>query len=152
MQSNASPLAVVESGTGSPTPDGNSSRKSASRPSAGLARGYKDPENNLRAPIAVKQYSGRCRAGQVLKKSPAICRIFISALGRTRTCGLLIRSHFRSRTVADTEGHGETKPRFYGKFRTPRRTGRDKQRHPVAVRLRSKSVYYKQAARTPARG
>ena len=44
---------------------------------------------------------------------PAFCRHFSSALGRTRTCDLLIRSQTRSRTGGDMEGHGETKPRFY---------------------------------------
>jgi hypothetical protein len=38
---------------------------------------------------------------------------FRSALGRTRTCDLLIRSHSPSGTRADTEGQGETKQRFY---------------------------------------
>ena len=42
-----------------------------------------------------------------------ICRHFLGALGRTRTCDLLIRSQTRSRTGGDREGHGETKPRFY---------------------------------------
>src|SRR5215217_1129044 len=42
-----------------------------------------------------------------------ICRTFSSALGRTRTCDLLIRSHSPSGTQVDTEGQGETKQRFY---------------------------------------
>ena len=42
-----------------------------------------------------------------------------------------------SRTGADTEGHGETKPRFYRGCATPEGTGLDRERHPVAVRLRS---------------
>ena len=36
-----------------------------------------------------------------------------SALGRTQTCDLLIRSHFLSGTGIDTKGHRETKPRLY---------------------------------------
>src|SRR5215217_6689299 len=46
---------------------------------------------------------------------PFSCKpaIFRSALGRTRTCDLLIRSHSPSETRADTEGQGETKQRFY---------------------------------------
>src|SRR5829696_5260579 len=51
------------------------------------------------------------RYGQ--KQNPAICGAFRGALGRTRTCDLLIRSHSPSGTRADTEGHRETKPRFY---------------------------------------
>jgi hypothetical protein len=39
-----------------------------------------------------------------------------SALGRTRTCDLLIRSHFRSETRADTEGQAETNQRVYKRF------------------------------------
>src|SRR5215203_3405765 len=45
-------------------------------------------------------------------KSP-VCRGIRSALGRTRTCGLLIRSQTHSRTGGDREGHRETKQRFY---------------------------------------
>src|SRR5215216_895082 len=44
----------------------------------------------------------------------AFCRYFCGALGRTRTCDLLISSQTRSRTGSDREGHGETKPCFYG--------------------------------------
>jgi hypothetical protein len=47
------------------------------------------------------------------KRKPCLCRYFCSALGRTCTCDLLIRSHSPSGTRADTEGQGETKPRFY---------------------------------------
>src|SRR5215218_6066685 len=47
------------------------------------------------------------------KKKSHICRAFFGALGRTRTCDLLIRSHSPSETRADTEGQGETKQRFY---------------------------------------
>src|SRR5215212_3112398 len=49
------------------------------------------------------------------KKSP-VCRGIRSALGRTRTCDLLIRSWTRSKTGGDREGHGETKQRFYQKW------------------------------------
>src|SRR5829696_3657278 len=38
---------------------------------------------------------------------------FLRALGRTRTCDLLIRSHSPSATWADMEGQGETQQRFY---------------------------------------
>src|SRR5215204_4346839 len=55
---------------------------------------------------------------------------FCGALGRTRTCDLLIRSQTRSRTGSDREGQGETKARFYrnrvllkGQGRTGRDTG-----------------------------
>src|SRR5215211_2391990 len=41
---------------------------------------------------------------------------FASALGRTRTCDLLIRSHSPSQTGRDREGQGETKQRFYRKL------------------------------------
>jgi hypothetical protein len=37
------------------------------------------------------------------------------------------------------EGQGETKQRFYERFSPPRRTQRGRERHPVAVKLRSKS-------------
>ncbi len=57
------------------------------------------------------------------------------ALGRTRTCDLLIRSQTRSRTRGDTEGRGETKPRFYQEFSTPEGTRRDRERHGVVVVL-----------------
>src|SRR5215207_634662 len=62
------------------------------------------------------------------QKSPAVCRAFLGALGRTRTCDLLIRSQTRSRTGGDREGHGETKPRFYRRLSVLKgqgRTGRD---------------------------
>src|SRR5215207_2394936 len=38
---------------------------------------------------------------------------FCGALGRTRTCDLLIRSHSPSGTRADTEGHRGTKQRSH---------------------------------------
>jgi hypothetical protein len=43
-----------------------------------------------------------------------------------------------SRTGADTQGQGATIPRFYRGFGLPKGTGKDRERHPVAVRLRSK--------------
>jgi hypothetical protein len=49
---------------------------------------------------------------------------------------------------ADMEEQGETKPRFYGRFSSTKQTRRDKERRPVAVRLRSKREYYKRCART----
>src|SRR5215204_4994978 len=55
---------------------------------------------------------------------------FCGALGRTRTCDLLIRSHSPSGTQADTEGQGETKQRFYQVLALLERqggTGRDTQ-------------------------
>src|SRR5829696_2747760 len=55
----------------------------------------------------------------------AFCRTFRSALGRTRTCDLLIRSQTRSRTGGDREGHRETKPRFYRQLSAAKGTGRD---------------------------
>ncbi len=70
-------------------------------------------------------------------KNPRICGSFRGALGRTRTCDLLIRGHFRFRTRSDTEGHGETNLRFYRYCATPEGTGEDREGHPVAVRLRS---------------
>jgi hypothetical protein len=54
----------------------------------------------------------------------------MGALGRTRTCDLLIRSHSHSGTGADMEGQGEAKPRFYresGFLKRHRGTGRDTQ-------------------------
>jgi hypothetical protein len=54
----------------------------------------------------------------------------MGALGRTRTCDLLIRSHSHSGTGTDMEGQGETKPRFYresGFLKRHRGTGRDTQ-------------------------
>ena len=44
---------------------------------------------------------------------PCKTKDFHSALGKTRTCNLLIRSQTRSRTEGDREGHGQTKLRFY---------------------------------------
>src|ERR671911_184757 len=44
---------------------------------------------------------------------PCKSRDLLGALGRTRTCGLLIRSHSPSRTGRDSGGQGETKQRFY---------------------------------------
>jgi hypothetical protein len=41
---------------------------------------------------AVKRRLGPGKQINLNCKSPAICRAFRSALGRTRTCGLLIRS------------------------------------------------------------
>ena len=45
-------------------------------------------------------------------KTPAKAVVFYGALGRTRTCDLLIRSQTRSRTGGDREEQGETKQRF----------------------------------------
>jgi hypothetical protein len=42
-------------------------------------------------------------SGRPQEQNPAICGVFRSALGRTRTCDLLIRSQSRSRTRSDTE-------------------------------------------------
>src|SRR5215218_9176156 len=42
-----------------------------------------------------------------------VCRDFCGALGRTRTCDLLIRSHSPSQTGRYSGGQGETKQRFY---------------------------------------
>jgi hypothetical protein len=70
-------------------------------------------------------------------EKPSICREKISALGRTRTCGLLIRRHHPSRTVADTAGQGGTKPRIYQGFGILEQTGSGIVGHPIAVRLRS---------------
>jgi hypothetical protein len=61
------------------------------------------------------------------------CRKKISALGRTRTCDLLIRSHSLKETEDDTEGQGKTKLHFYRRSSAFEVTGRDKERHPVAV-------------------
>src|SRR5829696_6519716 len=49
-----------------------------------------------------------------------------------------VRSQTHSWTGGDREGHGETKPRFYKESSSLRGTQRDRERHPVAVRLRSK--------------
>src|SRR5215203_4176909 len=43
---------------------------------------------------------------------PCKSRDYSGALGRTRTCDLLIRSHSPSQTGRDTGGQGETKLRF----------------------------------------
>src|SRR5215207_6879072 len=58
-----------------------------------------------------------------LQQNPAICGAFRSALGRTRTCGLLIRSHSRSETGTEIEGQGETKQRFYRQLSASKGTG-----------------------------
>ena len=50
------------------------------------------------------------------------CRQYLNAtrmLGRPRTCGLLIRSHYRSGTWADMEGQAETKQLIYARFALP---------------------------------
>src|SRR5215217_5480048 len=52
-------------------------------------------------------------------------KTFYGALGRTRTCDLLIRSQTRSRIRSDREGHRETKQRFYWGFIILEGTGRD---------------------------
>src|SRR5215207_3023657 len=49
----------------------------------------------------------KCRVAPATKRG-YLC----GALGRTRTCDLLIRSHSPSGTRADTEGQGETKQRL----------------------------------------
>jgi len=54
--------------------------------------------------------------------------VFCGALGRTRTCDLLIRSHSLSETGRDSGGQGETKQRFYqvlALLEGHRGTGRD---------------------------
>ncbi len=70
--------------------------------------------------------------------------LFCGALGRTRTCDLLIRSQTRSRTGGDIEGHRGTKQRFYQGFITLEGTGRDRERHGVVVPL-----WYEKSARWP---
>jgi hypothetical protein len=85
----------------------------------------------------------------ISRAKPRSLRGFRSALGRTRTCDLLIRSHSPLLTRADTVGQGETQQRFYQSFGVPERTGRDRGRHPVAVRLRSKRVQCKPHAWAP---
>jgi hypothetical protein len=65
------------------------------------------------------------------KKTPPVCRTFRSALGRTRTCDLLIRSHSPSETRADTGRQNSAFIRFLALLE-------GQGRHPVAVRLRSK--------------
>ena len=66
---------------------------------------------------------------------PQFCRTLGSALGRTRTCGLLIRSQTRSRTGGDAEGHRETKPRLYRQLNASEGTEEVKERHGVVVPL-----------------
>ena len=51
-----------------------------------------------------------------------------------------VRSHSPSQTGRDSGGQGETNQRFYQSFGIPEGTQRDRERHPVAVTLRSKSV------------
>src|SRR5215207_6260326 len=70
-----------------------------------------------------------------LQQNPAICGAFRSALGRTRTCGLLIRSHSRSETGTEIEGQGETKQRFYRQLSASKGTGVVRERHRVVVPL-----------------
>src|ERR671911_2233869 len=60
---------------------------------------------------------------------PCKSRDYSGALGRTRTCGLLIRSHSPSGTRADTEGHRETKTALLSGYSSLRGTGRDRERH-----------------------
>ena len=65
----------------------------------------------------------------------AFCRTFRSALGRTRTCDLLIRSQTRSKTGGDREGHrerhGVVVPLWYERVAAPKledeRADRDQQ-------------------------
>ena len=64
-----------------------------------------------------------------------ICRTFSSALGRTRTCDLLIRSQTRLRTGGDREGHRETKIARLSILSFSKGTGTDKERHGVMVPL-----------------
>ena len=56
----------------------------------------------------------------------------------TRGCPHWILSPPCSRTGTDTEVQGETKTRFYRVFLSLEQTRRDRERHPVAVKLRSK--------------
>jgi len=53
----------------------------------------------------------------------------------TRGCPHQILSPLRSQTRADTEGQEETKLRFYRGLGASEETGRDRQGHPVAVRI-----------------
>ena len=62
--------------------------------------------------IAVKRQSGPGKSIYFKSKTPRFAGLS-GALGRTRTCDLLIRSHSPSRTRADKEGQGETQQRFY---------------------------------------
>jgi hypothetical protein len=62
------------------------------------------------------------------KQKSLVCREIRGALGRTRTCDLLIRSHSPSRTGRDSGGQGETKQRCYqvlARLEGHRGTGRD---------------------------
>src|SRR5215213_8747577 len=89
----------------------------------GLASGWhqKGPKNSLALSLV---FSFTCKTED-----------FLGALGRTRTCDLLIRSQTRSSTRGDTKGQGETKQRFYQGFITLEETGRDRERHGVVVPL-----------------
>jgi hypothetical protein len=87
---------------------------------------------------------GTERAGRGKRETISPCftcksQYFFGALGRTRTCDLLIRSHSRLGTRAGTEGQGETKQRFYNvlaRLEGQGGTGRDTR---LRSELRSKS-------------
>src|SRR5919112_911130 len=87
--------------------------------------------NHLELPMV-----GWCQRGRELFPAPLTLRFtcksrhLLGALGRTRTCDLLIRSHSPSGTGRDSGGQGETKQRFYRESRSlkgHRGTGRDTQ-------------------------
>src|SRR5215218_7700615 len=67
------------------------------------------------------------------------CQLLCSAGGGTRTHTRLPSPDFlsplRSQTRADTEGQEETKLRFYRGSGASEVTGRDREGHPVAVRI-----------------
>jgi hypothetical protein len=64
-----------------------------------------------------------------------VLQVFLSALGRTRTCDLLIRSPSRLKTQEDTGGQGEPKPRVHQVLGAVVETGRDREGHGVVVAL-----------------
>ena len=77
---------------------------------------------------------------QILIILQDFCIVPEVGLEPTRACAHRILNPPCSGTGADTEGHRETKPRFYRVFISREETQRDRERHPVAVRIAVKSA------------
>src|SRR5829696_8960731 len=74
---------------------------------------------------------------RLVRVSPANRGFLIARSAGLEPATFSARSHSPSQTGRDSGGQGETNQRFYQQLSTSKGTGRGRERHPVAVRLRS---------------
>ena len=77
------------------------------------------------------------------RKPPQFAGLSVARWAGLEPATFSVRSHSPSQTGRDSGGQGETNQRFYQGSIGFEGTGRDRERHPNAVRLRSKHDYYK---------